>query len=113
MSNKSVNVNLPEEVWKIIEINFKPVSRESDSEILCNIIRNYIAEHGLYPDIHSLAHGHGIKDYLDIHQAMIMSILELLESKGLATYQEFVNFFSKTHLMSSIFNHKNCYHCLP
>ena len=88
MVNKSVNIDLPEEVWKIIDNQFK-LNKESNAEVLCNIIRNYIAEHGLYPDIHSLAHGHGIKDFIDIHQAMIDSIIELLENKGLATYQEF------------------------
>ena len=88
MVNKSVNIDLPVEVWNIIDHQFK-LNKESDAEILCNIIRNYIAEHGLYPDIHSLAHGHGIKDFIDIHQAMIDSIIELLENKGLATYQEF------------------------
>ena len=43
--------------------------KESDAEILCNIIRSYIGEKGLYPDIHSLAHGHGMNDYLDIRYA--------------------------------------------
>ena len=72
---------------EIIDNQFK-LNKESDVEVLCNIIRNYIAEHGLYPDIHSLAHGHEIKDFIDIHQVMIDSIIELLENKGLATYQE-------------------------
>jgi hypothetical protein len=89
MVNKLVDIDLPEEVWKIIDNQFK-LNKESDSELLSTIIRNYIAEHGLYPDIHSLAHGHGIKDFIDIHQAMIDSIIELLENKGLATYQEWV-----------------------
>ena len=87
MINKLLNLELPQEVWEIIDKEFK-LNRDSDSEILCNIIRNYIAEHRLYPDIHSLAHGHGIKDYLDMQDTMIMSILELLENKKVATYQE-------------------------
>ena len=91
MVDKLLNIDLSKEVWKIIDNKFK-LNKESDAEVLCNIIRNYIAEHGLYPDIHSLAHRHGIKDFIDIHQAMIDSIIELLESKGLATYQEFAEF---------------------
>jgi L-rhamnose mutarotase len=87
MVNKLINIDLPEEVWKIVDNEFK-LNKESNAEVLCNIIRNYIAEHGLYPDIHSLAHGHGIKDYIDIHQAMINSIIEILENKKVATYQE-------------------------
>jgi hypothetical protein len=38
--------------------------------------------------MYSLAHGHGIKDYLDMQDTMIMSILELLKNKKVATYQE-------------------------
>jgi hypothetical protein len=87
MVNKLINIDLPVELWEIIDNQFK-LNGESDSEILCNIIRNHLAEHGLYPDIHSLVHGHGIKDYIDIHQAMIDSIIELLEIKKVATYQE-------------------------
>ena len=94
MVNKLLNIDLSEEVWNIIDHQFK-LNKESDAEVLCNIIRNYIAEHGLYPNIHTLAHGHGIKDFIDIYQAMIDSIIELLESKGLATYQEWVKIMEK------------------
>ena len=52
-----------------------------DSEILCNIIRNHVAEHGFYRDIDSLSRGQGVRDILDIHYAMIMSSVELLEKK--------------------------------
>jgi metal-responsive CopG/Arc/MetJ family transcriptional regulator len=88
MVNKLVDIDLPEEVWKIIDNQFK-LNKESDSELLSTIIRNYIAEHGFYPDIHSLAHGNGIKDYLDIHAIMIESIVELLDKKDLVPSKEF------------------------
>ena|SRR5215207_11107340 len=88
MVNKLLNIDLPVELWEKIETEFK-LNGETDSEILCNIIRNHLAEHGFHANIHSLAHGHGIKDYLDMQETMIMSVLELLE-KGLATYQEWV-----------------------
>ena len=87
MVNKLVNIELSQEVWEIIDKEFK-LNRETDAEILCNIIRNHIAEHGFHPNMHSLAHGHGVKDYLETHETMIMSIVELLEKKGLATYKE-------------------------
>ena len=93
MRNRSVNVNLSEEVWKIIDTNFKTVSRETDSEILCNIIKLHLASNGYYPDINSivdsLTHGHGIKDYLNINALMIESIVEILDKKGLVTSKEF------------------------
>ena len=62
MVNKLLDIDLPQEIWEKIETEFK-LNGETDSEILCNIIRNYIAEYGLYPDVYSLAHGHGIYDY--------------------------------------------------
>ena len=80
MVNKLLNLELPQEVWEIIDKEFK-LNRESDSEILCNIIRNYIAEHGVYPDVYSLIQGHGIKDYLNINALMIESIVEILDKK--------------------------------
>ena len=87
MVNKLLNLELPQDVWEIIDQEFK-LNNESDAEILSNMIRNHLAEHGFHPNIHSLAHGHGIKDYIDIQETMIMSVIELLENKGLATYQE-------------------------
>ena len=38
MHNRSVNVELPDEVWDIIDTQFKPLIEETDSEILGNII---------------------------------------------------------------------------
>jgi hypothetical protein len=88
MVDKLMNIDLSEEVWKIIDNQFK-LNNESDAEVLCNIIRNYITEHGLYPDVYSLTHGHGIKNYLNIHALMMESIVELLDKKSLVTYKEF------------------------
>src|SRR5215207_5691943 len=71
MSKRPINVELPEEVWKIIDTQFK-LHGESDSEILSNIIKNHLAQNGYYPDADSLIHGHGLKDKVDIQQDMIM-----------------------------------------
>jgi hypothetical protein len=87
MVNKLLNIDLPVEIWEKIDTEFK-LNGESDSKVLCNIIRNHLAEHGFHPNMHSLAHGHGIKDYLETQETMIMSIVELLEEKGLATYND-------------------------
>ena len=89
MVKKLMDIDLPVEFWEKIETEFK-LNGETDSEILCNIIRNHLAEHGFHANIHSITHGHGIKDYLDMQDTMIMSILELLENKKVATYQEWV-----------------------
>jgi hypothetical protein len=87
MVNKLLDIDLPIELWELIDKEFK-LNKESDSEILSNIIRNHLAEHGFHANIQSLAHGHSVKDYIEIHETMIMSIVELLEKKGLATYRD-------------------------
>jgi hypothetical protein len=62
---------------------------ESDSEILSKIIKNHLASNGYYPDVDSLQHGNGLKDIVDIHQDMILSVVDLLEKKGIATFNEY------------------------
>jgi hypothetical protein len=39
--------------------------------------------------MYSLAHGHGIKNYLAIHALMIESIVEILDKKDLIPSKEF------------------------
>ena len=86
MSNRSVSIELPEEVWEIIDIQFK-LDGESDSKILSKIIKNHLAQNGYYPDADSLMHGNGLK-VVDTQHDMIMSVIDLLEKKGLTTHQE-------------------------
>ena len=42
MSDRSVKVKLYDEVCKVIDTQFKPLSDETDSEILSNIIKNHL-----------------------------------------------------------------------
>lgn len=88
MSNRSVNVELPDEVWNVIDTQFKPLSNKSVSKILGNIIKNYLEEHPYNLDPYLLEHGHGLKDDIDIQEDMIMSLVKLLERKGVGTFQE-------------------------
>ena len=81
------DIELPAKVWEIIDTQFK-LNRESDSEILGNIIKNHLAQNGYYPDADSLIHGNGLKDIVDIIDDKIMSVIELLEKKDVATFQE-------------------------
>ena len=81
MVNKLVNLELPQEVWEIIDKEFK-LNGESDSEILSNIIKNHLAQNGNYPDADSLIHGNGLKDIVDILDDKVMSVIDLLE-KGM------------------------------
>ena len=77
----------PAKVWKIIETQFK-LNEESDSEILSKIIKNHLASNGYYPDVDSLVHGNGLKEIVDILDDKIMSVIDLLEKKHVARYQE-------------------------
>ncbi|HSF51405.1 MAG TPA: hypothetical protein VLA74_11645 [Nitrososphaeraceae archaeon] len=42
MTGRSVSIELPEEIWKIIDNNFK-LNGESDSEIISNIVKDHLA----------------------------------------------------------------------
>ena len=74
MVNKLLNIDLSEEVWKIIDNQFK-LNKESDSEILSNIIKNHLAQNGYYPDADSLIHGNGLKDIVDVIDDKVMSVI--------------------------------------
>jgi hypothetical protein len=100
MKNRSIKIDLPVELWEIIDKEFK-LNGETDSEILVNIIRGHLAEHGYYQDINSFMQGVGVKDYLDSYYTMIMSIVELLEKKGISTYQEWAEIMQKRIIKST------------
>ena len=85
MSKKSVSIELPEELWNIIN-NFK-INGESDSEIISNIVKDYSA-HGYDQDIENLIDVNRLKDLIEIQHDMLMSFKDLLEKKGLITHQE-------------------------
>jgi hypothetical protein len=80
MSKRSVVIELPAKVWEIIDTQFK-LKNESDSEILSKIIKKHLASNGYYPDADSLQQGNGVKDIIDIHQDMIISIVDLFKKK--------------------------------
>jgi len=74
---------------------------ERQIQKLVNIIRGHLAEHGYYQDINSFMQGVGVKDYLDSYYTMIMSIVELLEKKGISTYQEWAEIMQKRIIKST------------
>ncbi|MGB9169001.1 MAG: hypothetical protein WCB31_08755 [Nitrososphaeraceae archaeon] len=47
MSKRPIDVDLPEEIWEIIDTKFK-LNRETDSEIPSNIVKNHLASNGYY-----------------------------------------------------------------
>ena len=94
MVSKLIDIDLLLDLWekKTTSLN---LIKKSDAEILSNIIRNHLAEHGFHPNIYSLTHGNEVKDYLETHETMIMSIVELLEEKGLATYHDWAKIMAQ------------------
>jgi hypothetical protein len=86
MKGRSVNIELPEEIWKIIDTQFK-LNGELDSEIISNIVKDYLT-HGYDQDIENLIDQNRLKDLVEIQHDMLMSFKDLLEKKGLITHQE-------------------------
>jgi hypothetical protein len=78
MSKRQVDIELPAKVWEIIDTQFK-LKEEFYSEIISKIIKNHLASSGYDPDVDSLQQGYGLKDIVDIHQDMIITLLDLLE----------------------------------
>ncbi len=87
MSERSVNVELPDEVWKVIDTQFKPLNEETDSEILSNIIKNHLAQNGYYPDVDSLMNGNGLKEIVDVIDDKVMSLMDLLKKGDLQVFK--------------------------
>jgi hypothetical protein len=85
MIKKSINIELPEETWNIID-SFK-LNGESKSEIISNIVKDYLA-HGYDQGIENLIDQNRLKDLVEIQHDMLMSFKDLLEKKGLITHQE-------------------------
>jgi hypothetical protein len=102
MSKRQVEIELPAKVWEIIETHFK-LNYESDSEIISKIIKNHLASSGYYPDVDSLEQGNGLKDIVDIHQDMILSIVDLLEKKDVASLQEWNEVMQNRIIKNSLF----------
>lgn len=88
MSKRSIKVELPDEIWNVIDTQFKPLSEETDSEILTNIVKNHLAQNGYHRDVDSLMHGIGLKEIVGIIDDKVMSVIDLLEKKRLASFQE-------------------------
>jgi hypothetical protein len=106
MSKRQIDIELPAKVWEIIDTQFK-LNGESDSEILSKIVKNHLASNGHYPDVDSLQQGNGLKDIVDIHQDMIISIVDLFEKKGIATFQEYNEVVQERLIKNSLFTKNN------
>ena len=87
MVKRAVQLELSKKVRKIIDTQLK-VNGESDSEIISKIVKNHLAQNGYYLDTNSIQQENGLKDIVDILDDKIMSVIDLLEKKHVARYQE-------------------------
>ena len=85
MIKRSISIELPEELWNIIN-NFK-INGESDSEIISNLVKEHLA-HGYDQGIENLRDVNRLKDLIEIQHDMLMCFKHLLEKKGLVNHQE-------------------------
>ena len=82
-------VTLPEGIWEVIDKQVKGKIGNGDSEVIRNIVTAYLLERGyLLPSKAKSASTDQIAGELDIHDAMITSLVEMLERKGILKQEE-------------------------
>jgi hypothetical protein len=82
-------VSLPEGVWEVIDEQLKGKIGNGDSEVIRNIVLSYLMERGyLLKPKEKPASTDQIAGELDIHDAMITSLVEVLERKGILKQEE-------------------------
>jgi hypothetical protein len=75
-------VSLPEGVWRVIDEQVKDSLGHGDSEVIRNIVMAYLLERGyLLKPKEKPASADEIAGEIDVHDAMISSLVELLERK--------------------------------
>jgi len=82
-------VTLPEGVWEVIDKQLKGKIGNGDSEVIRNIVIAYLMERDyLMKPKEKSATMDQVAGELDIHDAMITSLVELLERKGILKQEE-------------------------
>jgi len=82
-------VTLPDGVWQVIDEQLKGKIGNGDSEVIRNIVTTYLLERGyLLKPKEKSASVDQIAGELDIHDAMITSLVEVLERKGILKQEE-------------------------
>jgi len=87
-------VTLPDGVWKLMRSDLRGKIGDGDSEIIRNIVVTFLTEKGFFapakvqPPIQNeklLESFKDLKRTLDVHEAMITALGEILEDKELTT----------------------------
>ncbi len=82
-------VSLPEGVWEVIDNQLKGKLGNGDSEVIRNIVLSYLMERGylMKPKEKSTSIDQ-VAGELDVHDAMITSLVEVLVRKGILKQEE-------------------------
>lgn len=84
-------VSLPDGAWDAIDKELRPQLGNADSEIIRNIVLAYLIEKGYLIKSKRKKESTGneqIASELDIQEAMISTLAEMLEEKGQLNHQE-------------------------
>jgi hypothetical protein len=82
-------VTLPDGVWTVIDEKVKDSLGRGDSEVIRNIVMTYLLERGyLLKPLEIPKSTDQIAGELDVHDAMITSLVEVLERKGILKQEE-------------------------
>lgn len=82
-------VTLPDGVWEAIDKQLKGKIGNGDSEVIRNIVVSYLMERGyLLKPKEKSASMDQVAGELDVHDAMITSLVEVLERKGILKQEE-------------------------
>jgi hypothetical protein len=98
MSKRSVRIELPKDLWSIID-NFK-VNGETESEKISNIVKDYLI-HEYDQDIEDLIDVNKLKDLVEVQHDSLMSLKDLLQIKGLITHQEWAQIMQERLIKKS------------
>src|SRR5436309_1523360 len=91
---RRVLVTLPEGIWKLMRNDLRGKIGDGDSEIIRNIVLTFLTEKGFFapakvqPPIQDeklLKSFEDLKWKVDVHEAMIWALAEILEDKKLTT----------------------------
>lgn len=86
-------VSLPDGVWNVIDKELKGQVGDGDSEVIRNVVISYLTEKGylLKPKGHAgkiSPQTDQIASELDVHDAMMEAMAEILEEKGQFNHEE-------------------------
>ena len=83
-------VSLPDGVWNVIDKELRGTIGDGDSEVIRNVVISYLTEKGylLKPKGKIAPQTDQIASELDVHDAMMEAMAEILEEKGQFNHEE-------------------------